>query len=241
MRKLRFFAALCCTALLFAACEKDEELANGHEYVDLGLSVKWATCNIGAFAPDRYGDYYAWGETVAKKSYNWDTYKHCIAYWFKDDWEGWWWETITKYNTNSDYGTVDNKTTIEAVDDVAAKIWGGAWRIPTQDEWQELIDNCYWEWTDDYNGKGVPGNIVTSKSNGNSIFLPITGYRIEDELCDIDDGGFYWSSSLYTDYPDHGVYFYVENDYLDGVRDNGIVSHSILLRCYGLSIRPVLR
>ncbi len=241
MKKIRFFAALCCAATIFTACDKNDEPANGHEYVDLGLSVKWATCNIGAFAPDRCGNYYAWGETEPKKNYDWDTYKHCVAYWFKDDWEGWLWETITKYNTNGDFGKVDNKITLETADDAAAKNWGGAWRIPTQDEWQELIDNCYWEWTDDYNGKGVAGNIVTSKSNGNSIFFPITGYYNENELRYIDDGGFYWSSSLNTEYPGYAVYFYIENDYLDGVRDNGIVWRERSLRCCGLPIRPVLR
>ncbi|MDY4512770.1 MAG: hypothetical protein SPE10_04900, partial [Paludibacteraceae bacterium] len=110
--------------------------ANGHEYVDLGLSVKWATCNVGASKPEEYGNYYAWGETTTKSTYNWSTYKWCNG--SKT--------TLTKYNTSSSYGTVDNKTVLELADDAARANWGGAWRMPTDAEWTELRENCTWTW-----------------------------------------------------------------------------------------------
>ncbi|MDD6782411.1 MAG: hypothetical protein PUD89_05750, partial [Bacteroidales bacterium] len=104
--------------------------ANGHEYVDLGLpsGLKWATCNVGATAPEAYGDYYAWGETTTKSTYEWSTYKWCDGSY----------DTQTKYCTSSSYGTVDNKTVLDLADDAARANWGGAWRMPTDEEWTEL-------------------------------------------------------------------------------------------------------
>ena len=100
---------------------KEEEASYaGHEYVDLGLSVKWATCNVGASKPEEYGDYFAWGETQPKSNYDWNTYKWCNG---SND-------TQTKYNTKSNYGTVDNKTTLDLSDDAACANWGGNWRMP---------------------------------------------------------------------------------------------------------------
>ena len=250
MKKLKFLAAVCCMAAVFAACENDtkskiEELenrieglenggnsntgsdnatgtANGHDYVDLGLpsGTKWATCNVGATKPEEYGNYYAWGETEPKTSYDWDTYKWCNG---SED-------TLTKYNTNSDYGTVDNKTVLDLADDAARANWGGAWRMPTDAEWTELRENCTWRWTYDYNGTGVAGRIVTSKINGNSIFLPAASYGYvvsHDSVCCGDS----WSSSLDSDSP-YGawsVFFYSDHVY----RMN-------YYRCDGLPVRPVL-
>ena len=195
---------------------------NGYEWVDLGLQsgLKWATCNVGANKPEEYGDYYAWGETEPKTTYNWSTYKWCNGSA----------DTQTKYCTSSTYGTVDDKTQLELADDAARANWGGAWRMPTDAEWTELRDNCTWTWTDDYNGTGVKGEIVTSNNNGNSIFLPAAGYRGDDDLNDAGDYGYYWSSSLDTDSPFRtwGVYFgsaYLIRDY-----DR---------RYYGQSVRPV--
>ncbi|MBQ7388829.1 MAG: hypothetical protein IJW01_05635, partial [Paludibacteraceae bacterium] len=135
--------------------------------VDLGLSVKWATCNVGASTPEGYGNYYAWGETTTKSTYDWSTYKWCNGSY----------KTLTKYCTSSTYGTVDNKTVLELADDAARVNWGGAWRMPTDAEWTELRENCEWTLTSDYNGTGVKGRVVTSKTNGNHIFLPAAGYR----------------------------------------------------------------
>ena len=159
---------------------------NGHAYVDLGLSVKWATCNVGATKPEEYGNYYAWGETTPKTTYDWSTYKWCNGSE----------TTMTKYCTDSDYGTVDNKTILDPEDDAASVNMGGSWRMPTKAEQDELQTKCTWTWTYDYNGTGVAGRIVTSKTNGNSIFLPAAGYRSAGSY------GYYWSSSLHTVYSD---------------------------------------
>jgi hypothetical protein len=138
------------------------ELTPEHEYVDLGLSVKWATCNVGATKPEEYGDYFAWGETTPKDAYDWSTYKWCNGGP----------STQTKYCTNSSYGTVDNKTTLDLSDDAACANWGGSWRMPTRAEQDELRNNCTWTWTTQ---NGVNGYKVTG-TNGNSIFLPAAGY-----------------------------------------------------------------
>ena len=164
---------------------------NGHEYVDLGLSVKWATCNIGASSPSDYGDYYAWGETSTKNDYSWKTYKWCKGSA----------DTMTKYCTNSKYGTVDSKTTLASNDDVAHVKWGGSWRMPTLAEIKELKSKCSWEWT---TVNGVNGYKVTGP-NGNSIFLPAAGYRHGSELYYRGSRGYYWSGSLY-EFDSYGAY-----------------------------------
>ncbi|MGM9746521.1 MAG: hypothetical protein ACI30H_06160 [Paludibacteraceae bacterium] len=201
---------------MFAANPNGNE--SGHEWVDLGLSVKWATCNVGATKPEEYGNYYAWGETTPKDYYYWSTYKWCNGSY----------DTQTKYCTNSSYGTVDNKTVLDLEDDAAAVNWRGAWRMPTDAEWMELRENCEWTWT---TRNGVNGREVTSKINGNSIFLPAAGYRSNDDLGDAGNYGSYWSSSLYTGYPYDAryVYFYSDNVY-----------RYYYYRYYGRSVRPVL-
>ena len=146
-------------ALVFHSCNanhdgKVDDPYNGHEYVDLGLSVKWATCNVGAVSPEDYGDYFAWGETEPKDFYAWSTYKWCNGSY----------DTLTKYCTDSKYGTVDNKTVLDLEDDAAHVNWGGDWRMPTKAEQDELYNNCTWEWTTQ---NGVNGYKVTSKINGN--------------------------------------------------------------------------
>ena len=195
--------------------------ANGHEWVDLGLSVKWATCNVGATKPEEYGNYYAWGETETKTTYNWSTYKWCNGSA----------ETQTKYCTNSDYGTVDNKTVLDLEDDAARANWGGAWRMPTDAEWTELRENCEWTWTSDYNGTGVAGRIVTSNINGNSIFLPAAGWRDDGDLDGAGGSGYYWSSSLSSVGPDDAWSAYFGSD--------GVLRGSDY-RYDGQSVRPVL-
>ena len=223
MKHLKFLAAVCCMAAVFTACEKNEPsdnatgTANGHGYVDLGLpsGTKWATCNVGATKPELYGSYYAWGETEPKTIYDESTYK-----WYNGDYD-----TFTKYNT------VDNKTVLDLEDDAARANWGGAWRMPTDAEWTELRENCTWTWTDDYNGTGVKGRIVTSKTNGNSIFLPAAGNRSSDDLINAGNGGYYWSSSLNTDHPNYVWYVYFRSDNVG--RNDGS-------RYYGCSVRPVL-
>ena len=160
---------------------------NSHEWIDLGLpsGIKWATCNVGADTPEGYGDYFAWGETEPKTTYNWSTYIYCNGSY----------DTMTKYCTKLSYGIVDNKTTLELVDDAAHVNWGGNWRMPTRDEYAELCDtsNCTWTWTTQ---NGVNGYKVTSKKNGNSIFLPAAGLRDDDYLNNVGSSGYYLSSSL---------------------------------------------
>lgn len=183
--------------------------------VDLGLSVYWAECNLGAEKPEDYGDYYAWGETEPKENYRWSTYK------FGTSSSG----PFSKYNTKESFGTVDNKTVLDPEDDVAHVTLGGNWRMPTDEEWTELREKCTWTWTTQ---NGVNGRLVAS--NGNSIFLPAAGYRRNTDLVIAGSYAFYWSSSLNTDYPDGAwfVYFYSSGVYR---YDN--------IRCYGQSVRPV--
>lgn len=190
---------------------------NGYEYVDLGLSVKWATCNVGATKPEEYGDYFAWGETQPKSTYNLSTYKWCNGSY----------NTQTKYNTKSNYGTVDNKTQLELSDDAARANWGGSWRMPTKAEQDELRNKCTWTWTTQ---NGVNGYKVTSKSNGKSIFLPAAGFRYDSSLDYAGSIGDYWSGSLYTDEPDYAYVLSFDSD--DVYRTTNI-------RDFGQSVRPV--
>ena len=174
-----------------------------HEAFDLGLSVKWATMNVGANAPEEYGDYFAWGETKPKDNYSWETYKWCKSLS----------TTMTKYCTSSSYGTVDNMTVLDLEDDAARANWGGTWRMPTRAEQDELRTKCTWEWT---TLNGVNGRKVTGP-NGNSIFLPAAGYRNDSSLYSAGSGSYYWSSSLYTDNPLCGWYllFYSGDFYMN--------------------------
>ena len=189
-----------------------------HEYVDLGLSVKWATMNIGANAPEEYGDYFAWGETTTKTDYSWSTYKWCQGTE----------KTLTKYNTSSDYSYTapDNKTQLDLEDDAAHVNWGGTWRMPTDAELTELREKCKWTWT---TLNGVNGFKVAGPS-GNSIFLPAAGYRYGTSLDDAGSNGSYWSSSLLESTPSRAwlVYFYSSG----ANRDSSS-------RYYGLSVRAV--
>ena len=200
--------------------EEPEKPDTPAEWVDLGLSVKWATCNIGASKPEEYGDYFAWGETAPKSTYNWDTYKWCRGIY----------HTLTKYNTDSSYGTVDNKTTLDLSDDAARANWGGSWRMPTDAELTELREQCTWTWTTQ---NGVYGYKVTSKKSGytnKSIFLPAAGSRYDSSLYDAGSDGYYWSSSLDPDYPYRAWEMHLYSDYV-GRYDIG--RHS------GVSVRPV--
>ena len=182
--------------------------------VDLGLSVKWATCNVGASKPEEYGDYFAWGET--EPYYNGDSQNP--TGWKSGKSSGYWWSsykyckggptTMTKYCNNSSYGFIgftDSKTVLDPEDDVAHVNWGGDWRMPTKAEFDELrnTSNCTWTWTTE---NGVNGYKVVSKKSGyegNYIFLPAAGCRDGTDLNYVGSGGIYWSSSLYTDYPSY--------------------------------------
>ena len=162
----------------------------GHEYVDLGLpsGLLWATCNVGANAPEDYGNYYAWGETAPKSNYSWSTYQYSMGYY----------NTLTKYCAQSNYGYngfTDNLTTLLPEDDAATANWGNGWRMPTIEELQELYDNTTVTWTTQ---NGVNGALFTA-SNGSSLFMPAAGGRLDGGLYGAGTGGSCYSSSLATD------------------------------------------
>ena len=192
--------------------------------VDMGLSVKWCSCNVGATRPEEYGNHYAWGETTTKELYDWSTYTLCNGAA----------STLTKYCLEKYSGTVDNKTVLEKVDDVAAQVLGGNWRMPTEAEAQELMntDNCTWTWCTE---NGVNGCRFTSKKTGNSIFLPAGGNYggiVGKGLVYQGERGFYWTSSLSTDHDDsnHAMEFYFGSNWVDCTFGG---------RCVGKSVRPV--
>lgn len=184
--------------------------------VDLGLSVYWAECNLGAEKPEDYGDYYAWGEVETKEDYSWSTYK------FGTSSSG----PFSKYNIDSSYGAGDNITVLDPEDDVAHEKLGGDWRMPTDAEWTELMTKCTWVCTTQ---NGVDGRKATG-SNGNSIFLPAAGGKSDVYLGEAGSRGYYWSSSLRTGDPKLAWNLRFFSDLV--LMDN---SH----RYYGLSIRPV--
>ena len=203
--------------------------ADRERMVDLGLSVKWAEYNVGATRPEEYGDYFAWGETEPKQVYSWSSYK----------WSNGNSLTLTKYCPSDKAGSwagpdsPDGKVRLDPEDDAASVRWGSVWRMPTDEEINELIDNCDWQWTSDYSGTGVKGYIVTSNVDGykdKSIFLPVAGDRLAGNLRFAGISGYYWTSSLCTGYP-AGAY--------DIFLSEGGVSRDVSDRYYGLSVRPV--
>jgi len=151
---------------------------NGHQYVDLGLpsGALWATCNVGASAPEETGCLYAWGETETKETYTWNNYKFTDG--SKPTSSN---ASLTKYGVTGAYGVVDNKTILEAADDVATVSWGGDWHMPTNEDFQELIDNTTQQWTKLNNVRGY----LFTGTNGNTMFIP-------------EGNNSCWSSSLRT-------------------------------------------
>lgn len=203
----------------------DNEInANGHEYVDMGLpsGTLWATCNIGAETPEEYGYYYAWGETETKDTYTWDNYAFGTE------------SALTKYCNNADYGLdgyVDNRLTLEAEDDAAVVIWGGNWKMPTYEIFKELYDNCERELTTQ---NDVSGCLFTSKTNGNTLFLP-------NDVDVLSVYGMYWTSSLITDNPNGAWCFSIstEENNSYGVLSSWYNSDYSSRMCF-YAIRPVI-
>lgn len=189
------------TMMEFSVMQDRLRITNGYEYVDLGLSVKWSTCNVGASKPEDYGGYYQWAgiEDVKDTSNNlfWD---NCPYHTGTSTMPGW-----TKYVRYADSmyywsgtGDPDNKMVLDPEDDVAHIEWGGSWRMATETEWAELrnTSNCSWTWT---TINGINGYKVKSKKSGytsNWIFLPAAGYRYGKILFSVGTYGKYWSSSL---------------------------------------------
>ena len=183
---------------------------NGYEYADLGLSVKWATCNVGASSPEEYGLYFAWGETTG---YTGDQVTSGVR-------------VFDKVN----YTALAISTDLTLEQDAAHVNLGGNWRMPTKAEWQEFLDNCNVVWTKDYNGTGVAGHVFTSKVNGNSVFFPAAGDCYDSSVGNVGSVGRYWSASWISSTFAWGLYFYSWDQVLD-VRNGG--------RCYGYSVRGV--
>ena len=189
--------------------------SDDHDYVDLGLpsGTLWATCNVGATTPEGYGDYFAWGETQPKTTYNWSTYKYCNGDY----------DRLTKYCDNDDYGYfdfMDYLTTLEPGDDAATVNWGSGWCMPTFIQWLELYQNTACTWTTQ---NGVNGRLFTA-SNGRSLFLPAAGFRRGGDLDGVGSDGNYWSSSLCPHNPPGAWYFgFSSDDYgvTNGNRSNG--------------------
>ena len=172
---------------------------NGHAWVDLGLpsGLKWATCNVGANEPEEYGDYYAWGETETKEEY---TEENCSTYGVQ----------MSDISGNDQY-------------DVARKQWGSTWRMPTEEEQQELLDNCEWQWTTQ---SGVNGYKVTGP-NGNHIFLPFAGYRRGSSLINAGEYGSCWSSSPNESHTDYAYYLRFDSSYLKVYSDRRYIGHGV--------------
>ena len=201
-----------------------------YEYVDLGLpsGLKWAKCNVGAEKETDYGDYFQWGDINDKTNYDcsWESYK------YGDD------LNLSKYNTeNNGYknvyrGTIDNKITLDLEDDAARANMGGNWRMPTDAEIRELVNNTYNEWIENFNGSGVNGRKFTSKTDKSKyIFIPASGYRLGSSFRGQGRGGDIWSSSLNTVLP-------------GGALELGFSSGNIYMgdsaRYYGLVVRGVM-
>lgn len=233
-------AIMLMSVVLFAVgCKKDKVTGDGtisgHTYVDLGLpsGTLWAACNVGANSPEEYGDYFAWGETQPKDRYNWRTYNYCYC----DNDNGI--PTFTKYCRDSDYGYngfIDNLTILQNDDDAASANWGDNWNTPTQENWEELINNTAHMWTVQ---NGVYGRLFTS-TNGSSLFLPTGGSRHEGSINSLGNWGCYWSSSFgywqsslgNTYYNEFGAcHFYFSSQNI-GVSNN-------CWRSDGYTIRPV--
>lgn len=167
------------------------------EFVDLGLSVKWATRNVGANKPDEYGDYFSWGETETKEEYTEENSKTCG-------------KSLSDISGDVRY-------------DVSRAKWGSSWRIPTKAEMEELIDRCQWEWT---TVNEVKGYKVTGL-NGNSIFLPAAGYRDDSYLYDDGLYGNYWSSTPYEDIDNRVYYLDFNNKCQDVDWNCRFYGHSV--------------
>ena len=200
-----------------------------YEYVDLGLpsGLKWAKYNVGATNETDYGYYFQWGDIEDKSNAecSWATYKHCKGFY----------DNLTKYNTSTNYGeNPDNKITLDPVDDAARAHMGGDWRMPTRDEFRELFDYTNNEWIVNYNGSGVNGRKFTSKTNGNSIFIPAAGLRsgslsfYQGHFCDV------WSSSLNTTTPRYAWALDFNSSHItaeyDFSRSNGLAVRGVLTK-----------
>lgn len=207
------------------------DIANGHEYVDLGLTdeeenkIMFSPCNLGANSPEQPGDYYAWGEIETKENYSWNTYKWGTA------------SNLTKYNWDSNRGIVDNKTILDIEDDIVNIQFGGYWHIPTKLELNIFVNQCSFVWTTQNNRNGF---LVTG-INGATIFIPASGYKYNNTEDQVNTMPRIWSSNIVSaddtefdpKYPGNGIQF----------SKNALTNMPNLTkwgRSDGICIRPVL-
>lgn len=214
--------------------------------IDFGLpsGTKWSCCNLGATKPEEYGNFYAWGETggytskgeiegssdysayeMSDRIFNWAHYKWCNGSFY----------TLTKYCTQEGYGTVDGKTKLGLTDDAAHVSWGGNWRMPTEDEIKELIENTYFGYQPEI-VNGVIGYKLSNKNNeDNYIFLPAAGYRGDEYIRYPGNYGRYWGSTVDKEGPHNAIALVFEA----GGWTMSPPNYATLYRCNGQSIRPV--
>lgn len=226
IRKFFTLTTILFAAFSFVSCSSDDDddenkndvVADKHEYVDLGLpsGTLWATCNVGASKPEDYGDYFAWGEIEPKETYQPENYK-----WSNDNCE-----TFTKYCTNSLYGNVDNNLELLPEDDAATANWGSNWCTPSRDQFNELKNPAYTT-IEQTTQNGVKGVKITSKKNGKTLFFPDAGDRWYDKLLITGDGT-YWTRSVEETDSHTG---YVVDLYAGG--------WGLRLRATGYPVRPV--
>ena len=195
------------------------------EYVDLGLpsGLKWAKCNLGAENETDYGDYFMWGSVTP------NTPEECT--WTNAPFNG----GLSYYNStyfSEVKDTVWPNGVLTKEYDAASQIMGGDWRMPTRDEFQELLDNTDNEWIEDFNGSGVNGRKFTSKINGNSIFIPASGVRSGSAFCYQGIFSQVWSSSLVTESPSFAWNLYFNL--------GGISAHSTSGRYFRFAVRGVM-
>lgn len=204
MKKNVFFATMMC--LVMISCQPKNPVCvtgehAGHDYVDLGLSVKWATVNIGAEYPEDCGLYFAWGEIKPKDIYSRDNYS---------------------------LPTLGKDSILPMIYDAANSYWGGNWRIPQYDEIEELKTECDWTWT---MRNGMRGFLITAQ-NGNSIFLPASGFRLNKDIAEVGNFGEYWASNIWRGKAPYHLFFGEGNTNFDYVTYQSYE---------GCSIRPVLK
>ena len=240
--------------ILLQAWPKGQDLSvsgsyNGHDYVDLGLpsGTLWATCNVGAYSSERYGDYFAWGETQPKTVYNWKSYKYCSGSE----------SSLTKYCCKTSYGYkgfFDNLRELQSIDDAATENWGDGWSTPTRAQWRELLQYTTGR---EATINGIKGRMYKA-SNGKGVFLPFAGEKGEfsilaepcsgDKLVGAGESGLYWMNMMYNDNAiiTNDDFFEIDNYFQ--ISENDAFSFHLysdksnflcIDRAMGVSVRPV--
>ena len=227
MRSEKLLRVLCICIVCFSlgSCEHRDLLydvtPDSRSYVDLGLSVQWANCNVGAEYPWEAGNYYCWGENSVKEAYFLDNYQYYYEY-------------FEESSADMEYGfDLIDQEIAGTYYDAAYSNWGYEWRMPTFEEMEELVDYCSWRWT---TVRGEEGYMVTGP-NGNSIFLPAAGNRNGYDYEEVGRSGYYWTGSSAYDRGD----FYGESAYILGFDSGKVGDMYYDARSWGFSVRPVYK